>query len=434
MHTELNKKNEEKNMNEMDFTIDVYYVEDELGRHRFLGVADYLIETSFCNTEAFEQYLGERFDVFEQLGSVSITRDFRHRFPQFPEEQLLPLYARVQYAMSVYRIKEPRYEAWQLTKDERSKLSPCRALDVEIASQAIKSQAYIAHQLGFKFVPVFEDNEPSTSVSRADGTKKRQTENTVKFSERRYQVLDQKGEPCDLDVNIRFIKERFHGNIAAFERDLAQQYPSATLVGAYTDFRPEDPLRDVATAPALPKRHYDSNLDEEMRLRLDEEMCSRLGDGCSAVPGFVVTQDELFELAKYHAKKIIASEFKDFEEIMSTGALSNYDSFEGYHPDWYRFAQIAEVLGHEKAKQAINEAYAAHGKEVEPLLWETFVNGNSKEVQALWNYRWTLDRRRDMEAKLLRLAEKNGTHENSLAEMRSRKTIADFGKAMLATW
>ncbi len=92
------------------------------------------------------------------------------------------------------------------------------------------------------------------------------------------------------------------------------------------------------------------------------------GRGAEEIPDFVPTRDELLQLLNYWVKEALDYEYFDCLFIPYA---------------WRRVDRIGELLGEERAKKAVEEAYAEFGKDKDQRDWEIFMHDSSKDRKAL---------------------------------------------------
>ncbi len=92
------------------------------------------------------------------------------------------------------------------------------------------------------------------------------------------------------------------------------------------------------------------------------------GRGGEEIPDFVPTRDELLQLLNYWVKEALDYEYFDCLFIPYA---------------WRRVDRIGELLGEERAKKAVEEAYAEFGKDKDQRDWEIFMHDSSKDRKAL---------------------------------------------------
>ena len=102
------------------------------------------------------------------------------------------------------------------------------------------------------------------------------------------------------------------------------------------------------------------------------------GPGARVIDGFLPTQHELIQLAKYWTKVAVEIEF-DWFLFQGTGSTDiRLQPFA-----WRRVSRITRVLGHEEVGKAVEEAYDEFGKGCDPRTWRIFRNGTPEEREAL---------------------------------------------------
>jgi len=99
-----------------------------------------------------------------------------------------------------------------------------------------------------------------------------------------------------------------------------------------------------------------------------------VGDGGVEVPGFVATKNEILQLVRYWAKKIIDLDFWFFlygcsgSSEWRTGAFANR-----------RLDRISTLIGEEEVTKACKEAEQAFAKGVDQRAWKIFTEGTQEE-------------------------------------------------------
>lgn len=102
------------------------------------------------------------------------------------------------------------------------------------------------------------------------------------------------------------------------------------------------------------------------------------GPAAVEIPGFVATKHELIQLLKYWASIRIDIRFDWFTSKCVGSSETRLESFSGR-----RIARIAEVLGNDETSAAVQQAYAEYAKNIDPRIWEVFLNGTPEEQNAL---------------------------------------------------
>jgi hypothetical protein len=102
------------------------------------------------------------------------------------------------------------------------------------------------------------------------------------------------------------------------------------------------------------------------------------GPGAVEMPGVVATRHELVQLVKYWASIRIDIRFDWFVDQCVGSSETRLESFSGR-----RIARIAEVLGNDETSAAVQQAYAEYAKNINPRIWEVFINGKPEEQSAL---------------------------------------------------
>jgi hypothetical protein len=102
------------------------------------------------------------------------------------------------------------------------------------------------------------------------------------------------------------------------------------------------------------------------------------GPGAVEMPGVVATKHELIQLVKYWASIRIDIRFDWFAHQCVGSSETRLESFSGR-----RIARIAEVLGNDETSAAVQQAYADYAKNIDPRIWNVFLNGVPEERSAL---------------------------------------------------
>jgi hypothetical protein len=102
------------------------------------------------------------------------------------------------------------------------------------------------------------------------------------------------------------------------------------------------------------------------------------GAGAVEMPGFVATKYELIQLVKYWATIRTGIRYDWFADQTVGSSETRLESFSGR-----RIARIAEVLGDEETTAAVQQANADYGEDVDPRIWNVFLNGTPEERTAL---------------------------------------------------
>jgi hypothetical protein len=102
------------------------------------------------------------------------------------------------------------------------------------------------------------------------------------------------------------------------------------------------------------------------------------GPGAEEILGFVPTRHELIHLAKYWAKVGINIDYFWFCYQQTGSSEMRRGRFA-----WRRVDRIADVLGDEVVKAAVDKAYEEYGKDQDPRTWNIFLNGTPEERTAL---------------------------------------------------
>ena len=103
------------------------------------------------------------------------------------------------------------------------------------------------------------------------------------------------------------------------------------------------------------------------------------GSGAAEIPDFVPTRHELLQLVNFWAKEALGYEF--YETFLFAQYCSSGSRLSGYA--WRRINRIGELLGEERVKEAVEEAYAEFGKNQDQRYWEIFMHGSSEDRNAL---------------------------------------------------
>jgi hypothetical protein len=102
------------------------------------------------------------------------------------------------------------------------------------------------------------------------------------------------------------------------------------------------------------------------------------GPGAFEMPGFVATKHELVQLVKYWASIRIDIRYDWFTSQCVGSSETRLESFSGR-----KIARIAEVLGNDETRVAVQQAYGEYAKTVDPHVWDVFINGTPAEQSAL---------------------------------------------------
>jgi hypothetical protein len=102
------------------------------------------------------------------------------------------------------------------------------------------------------------------------------------------------------------------------------------------------------------------------------------GPGAVDMPDFVATKHELVQLVKYWASIRIDIRFDWFVDQCVGSSETRLESFSGR-----RIVRIAEVLGNDETSAAVQQAYAEYAKNIDPRIWNVFLNGTPEEQSAL---------------------------------------------------
>jgi hypothetical protein len=102
------------------------------------------------------------------------------------------------------------------------------------------------------------------------------------------------------------------------------------------------------------------------------------GAGAVEMPGFVATKHELIQLAKYWASIRIDIQFDWFAHQCVGSSETRLESFSGR-----RISRIAECLGKDETNAAVENAHAEYAKNIDPRIWNVFLNGTPEEQSAL---------------------------------------------------
>jgi len=92
------------------------------------------------------------------------------------------------------------------------------------------------------------------------------------------------------------------------------------------------------------------------------------------VQDFVPTRHELIQLVMYWAEQLIEVQYDGFMIGPGFSIDPCLDAFPRK-----RISRIAEVLGEEAVRQAIDQVYAEIGEKPDHFLWEDFLNGNREQ-------------------------------------------------------
>ncbi len=102
------------------------------------------------------------------------------------------------------------------------------------------------------------------------------------------------------------------------------------------------------------------------------------GAGAVEMPGFVATKYELIQLVKYWATVRVDIQFDWFTSQSVGSSETRLESFSSR-----RIARITDVLGMDETLAAIEQANAEYAKNINPHIWNVFLNGTPEERSAL---------------------------------------------------
>jgi hypothetical protein len=102
------------------------------------------------------------------------------------------------------------------------------------------------------------------------------------------------------------------------------------------------------------------------------------GPGAVEMPGVVATRHELVQLVKYWANVRIDIRFTWFANQSVSSSETRLEAFSGR-----RIARIAEVLGDNETSAAAQQSIAEYAKNIDPRIWDVFLNGTPEEQSAL---------------------------------------------------
>jgi len=102
------------------------------------------------------------------------------------------------------------------------------------------------------------------------------------------------------------------------------------------------------------------------------------GPGAAEIPDFVPTRHELLQLLNFWVKEALDYEYFEFLYAQTGSTELRLIPYA-----WRRINRIGELLGEERAKKAVEEAYAEFGKNKNQRDWEIFMHGSSEDWKAL---------------------------------------------------
>ncbi len=102
------------------------------------------------------------------------------------------------------------------------------------------------------------------------------------------------------------------------------------------------------------------------------------GPGAAEIPDFVPTRHELLQLLNFWVKEALDYEYFEFLYAQTGSTELRLIPYA-----WRRVNRIGELLGEERAKKAVEEAYAEFGKDQDQRSWEIFMHGSSEDREAL---------------------------------------------------
>jgi len=104
------------------------------------------------------------------------------------------------------------------------------------------------------------------------------------------------------------------------------------------------------------------------------------GPGAAEIPDFVPTRHELLQLLNFWVKEALDYEYFEFLYAQTGSTELRLIPYA-----WRRVNRIGELLGEERAKKAVEKAYAEFGKNKNQRDWEIFMHGSSEDSKALQN-------------------------------------------------
>ncbi len=107
-------------------------------------------------------------------------------------------------------------------------------------------------------------------------------------------------------------------------------------------------------------------------------MSNKIRVGYEDIPDFVPIKRELLQLVNFWVKESL-----DYEYFAFLYAQSSSSGFRLSAYAWRRINRIGELLGEERVKEAVEEAYAEFGKNQDQRYWEIFMHGSSEDRKAL---------------------------------------------------
>ena len=117
---------------------------------------------------------------------------------------------------------------------------------------------------------------------------------------------------------------------------------------------------------------------ENRKIEDDADCQAALERLLAETPDFVPTRHELLQLVNFWVKEAL-----DYEYFAFLYAQSSSSGFRLSAYAWRRIYRIGELLGEERVKEAVEEAYAKFGKNYYQRDWEIFMHGSSEDRKAL---------------------------------------------------
>jgi len=128
----------------------------------------------------------------------------------------------------------------------------------------------------------------------------------------------------------------------------------------------------VADAQATPQVRNADN--EYLGGPLVDHLTTITGQGGTEVPEFIPTRHELLQLVKYWEREDLFYKWRNF--VTSSDGDADYviAAFSSR-----RIARIAELLGEEEVKRAIDEAREEFSRRLDPRRWDIFLHGDKEQ-------------------------------------------------------
>jgi len=107
-------------------------------------------------------------------------------------------------------------------------------------------------------------------------------------------------------------------------------------------------------------------------------MSNKIRVGYEDIPDFVPIKRELLQLVNFWVKEDLDYEYFEFLYAQTGSTELRLIPYA-----WRRINRIGELLGEERAKKAVEEAYAEFGKNKNQRDWEVFMHGSREDRKAL---------------------------------------------------